>query len=98
MGERNPGLEIAGDPLKEWVHWDSQCDVGSYARLLAGGKWGGGIEIACCSHLKCVNIHVFEPLSRGGFKRIACFNYPSATRTINILYQGACHYEALLLE
>lgn len=60
----NPKLEIAGDTLEEWVRWDSNNSVNEYARRQAVSGWGGGIEMACCSTLKHVNIHVYESMGR----------------------------------
>lgn len=47
----NPDLEIAGDPLKDWVAWDGGGSVSTYTRKMASpnGPWGGGIEMAACS-------------------------------------------------
>eukprot|EP01043_Picozoa_sp_COSAG02_P006954 COSAG02_NODE_204_length_29210_cov_36.596579_2_plen_383_part_00 len=48
---KNPDLEIAGDPLKDWIAWDGGGSVSSYTRKMASpnGPWGGGIEMAACS-------------------------------------------------
>jgi len=101
--QSNPSLEIAGDTLEEWVRWDSNSSVSDYARRMSMSGWGGGIEMAACSLLKGVNVHVYENLYRssrsGGssdFKRISCFDSPNATRTIHVLYQGGVHYDALV--
>ncbi|CAE7257347.1 OTU4 [Symbiodinium sp. CCMP2456] len=96
-----PDLEIAGDTLEEWVRWDSSSSVETYARRQSMSGWGGGIEMACCSHLKNVNIHVYESVSRisSAFKRISCFDAPKQdgfVRTVHVLYQGGLHYDALL--
>lgn len=93
----NPKLEIAGDTLEEWVRWDSNNSVNEYARRQAVSGWGGGIEMACCSTLKHVNIHVYESMGRysAEFKRISCFDNPNADKTIHVLYQGGLHYDAL---
>jgi len=95
--EHNPQLQIAGDSLEDWVKWDANSSVTAYARRMATGGWGGGIEMACCSRLKNVNIHVYEN-KRGGseYKCISCFDSASATRTIHVLYQGGVHYDALI--
>ncbi len=110
----NPNLPIAdpvADPdlLKEWVLWDSGKSVKEYAEGMAIGGWGGGVEIAACSHLFDVNVHVYEvqPGNKGNFLRIACFNAPakprknssggSSNRTLNVLYQGRKHYDALIV-
>eukprot|EP00927_Polykrikos_kofoidii_P041801 TRINITY_DN35652_c0_g1_i3.p1 TRINITY_DN35652_c0_g1~~TRINITY_DN35652_c0_g1_i3.p1 ORF type:complete len:215 (+),score=16.96 TRINITY_DN35652_c0_g1_i3:64-708(+) len=90
----NPALEIAGDTLQEWVRWDAGASIGSYANRMASGGWGGGIEMAVCSHLKGVNVHVYEE-QRAGFKRISCFNVPRARKTIHVLYRGRNHFDAL---
>ena len=67
----------------------------AYAQKMARGGWGGGIEMAACSHLKGVNVHVYEK-SRTGFKRIARFDSGGrGARIVNVLYQGGVHYDAL---
>lgn len=94
--EKNPNLKIAGDELQDWVKWDSNSSVSAYARRMATGGWGGGIEMAACSRLKSVNVHVYESRrSDAGFKRISCFDCPEARKTIHVLYQGGVHYDAL---
>eukprot|EP00667_Euglena_gracilis_P010935 EG_transcript_11154 len=93
--EKNPSLAIADSPMSDWVQWDSQCSVGTYARRMAVSGWGGGIEMAACSRLKEVNVHVYERCP-GGFKRISCFNVPNATKTIHVLYGGGVHFDALV--
>lgn len=95
--QRNPKLEIAGDTLEEWVTWDANTSVGSYAQRMAAGRaWGGGIEIAACALLKKTNIHVYERKA-GEIRRISCFDCPQPTkRLVHILYQGGTHYDALV--
>jgi len=96
--KQNPALQIAGDTLEEWVRWDSNSSVSSYARRMAVSGWGGGIEMACCSLLKKVNVHVYEGMGIGcnsDFKRISCFDSPNAAKTVHVLYQGGVHYDAL---
>ena len=94
----NPDLEIAGDPLKDWVQWDSGKSVAQYARSMASGGWGGGIEMAAFSRLKRVNVHVYERVPRGSaFKRISCFDSSHAKgKTVHVLYCGGIHYDALV--
>lgn len=95
--QQNPRVKISGDTLEEWVKWDANTSVASYCRRIAAGGWGGGIEMAACSLLKRVNVHVYERRRAGGFERIACFDSPTKTdRTIHVLYQGGVHYDALL--
>jgi len=94
--ERNPKVEISGDTLEQWVLWDANTSVSNYARRMAVSGWGGGIEMAVCSLLKKVNVHVYESKA-SGFKRISCFDCPEpAKRTIHVLYQGGVHFDALL--
>jgi len=96
--ERNPQREISGDTLEEWVRWDAKSTVSAYAKRMAVSGWGGGIEMAACSLLKKVNVHVYECRRRGEFERISCFDSPEPTKkTINVLYQGGMHYDALLV-
>lgn len=93
---RNPHLEIAGDSLEEWVRWDANSSPSAYASRMSRGGWGGGLEMAACSLLKKVNVHVYEN-ALGGFKRISRFDCPGkASKTLHVLYQGGVHYDALL--
>jgi hypothetical protein len=94
--EQNSTLKIAGDPLEDWVKWDSSTSVSDYCRRMAVTGWGGGIELAACAHLKKINIHVYEHERAGEFKRVGCFDYPNATRVVHVLYQGGLHYDALV--
>lgn len=97
--EQNPELDIAGDSIEEWVRWDSNSSAFSYARKMASSGWGGGLEMAACSHLKGVDIHVYER-SGAGFKRISCFDCPTRDKSqiVNVLYQGGVHYDALIFD
>jgi len=94
----HPQVEIAGDTLEEWIRWDANASVTSYTRQMAAGGWGGGIEMAACSLLKHINVHVYERRWLGGFKRISCFDSPDQpAKTIHVLYQGGVHYDAIAL-
>lgn len=96
--QRNPQLEISGDTIEEWVRWDARTSVSNYARRMASGGWGGGLEMAACSILKKVNVHVYERRRAGAYERISCFDSPCSTKkTIHVLYQGGVHYDALAL-
>ncbi|CAK0890792.1 unnamed protein product [Prorocentrum cordatum] len=94
--QRHPKAEISGNTLEEWVKWDANSTVQGYGRRMATGSgWGGGIEMAVCSLLKKVNVHVYERRRSGSFERISCFDCPEPTkRTINVIYQGGVHYDA----
>lgn len=94
----NPNLHIADDPLKEWVLWDSGQSVKEYAAAMAVSGWGGGIEIAACSQLYKVNIHIYEADPKSDeYVRISCFNLDSSKtkKTLHLLYHGRNHYDAL---
>jgi hypothetical protein len=93
--ECNSQLEIAGDTLEEWIRWDQNTSSVAYARRMAHSGWGGGIEMAAFSHLHKVNVHVYEHQRTGQFRRISCFNYPTAGRTVHVLYRGRMHFDAL---
>lgn len=94
--ESNPTLTISDSPLKDWVFWDSGSSVASYCRRMAqGGVWGGGIEMAAVSHLKRVNVFVYQGDVSRGFKRISSFEVPHATKAVRVLYGSGVHYDAL---
>jgi len=93
--EKNEDLKIAGDTVSDWIEWDAHSSVNDYARRMSISGWGGGIEMAACSHLKKVNIHVYEEKMQG-YKRISCFDHPMATNTVHVLYRGSMHYDALV--
>jgi hypothetical protein len=53
--------------------------------------------MAACSHLKRVNVHVYERSTMGSYKRISCFDYERGARsTVHVLYCGGVHYDALV--
>ena len=57
----NPTLIIADSPLKDWVLWDSGSNVAAYCRKMSQGSvWGGGIEMAAVSHMKRVDVFVYQ--------------------------------------
>merc|ERR1712217_520236 len=93
---KNPDLEIGDDPLEDWVQYDGGGSVQTYTRRIAAGGWGGGIEMAAFTRMKNGNVDGYEKCP-GGFKRISLFENPRARRTINVLYQGRSHYDALVL-
>jgi len=92
--ERNPGIEVAETPLQDWVKWDSGQSASGYARRMAGGGWGGAIEMAACALLKNCQVHVYERYG-SKFKRISSFG--SRGEPINVLYGGRVHYDALVV-
>lgn len=60
--EEHPDELIADTPVRDWVKWDTDgSSVRSYARRMAVGGWGGGIEMAACARLKRVNVHGEPP-------------------------------------
>lgn len=92
----NPDLEIGDNALKDWVKYDEGSSVSSYIRRMTGNSWGGGIEMAALTRMKNVNVHVYEQCS-GGYQRISSFDNPTAVKTVNVLYQGRMHFDALVL-
>ena len=45
--EKQPDTPIGGEPLREWVRWDSCLPPAAYAAWMRGAdSWGGAIEIA----------------------------------------------------
>jgi len=94
----NPELLIGGNPVKDWVLWDSGLDVKAYAKTMrSGSRWGGAVEIAVCAQLSRVPVHVYERGAKG-FTRISAFDAPGASegnRVVNVHYGGRVHYDAL---
>ncbi len=93
----NPNIKICDTPLKNWIKWDTNSSIIEYARKMYRGSWGGGIEMACVSNIKKVNIHVYQYYPKG-YKRISAFDYPiepEKRKIVRVLYQGRCHYDAL---
>jgi len=57
----------------------------------------GGIEMAACSHLKRVNVHVYQRSTDDSYKRISCFDCKKGARmTVRVLYCGGTHYDAMV--
>jgi hypothetical protein len=94
--EDRPELEIAGNTIEEWVRWDQHCSAQAYARRMAVSGWGGAIEMTCFSLMRGANVHVYESAGGEEFKRISCFNVRHPRKTVHVLYQGRCHYDALV--
>jgi hypothetical protein len=95
----NPDCKISDTPLSDWIKWDSSINCIQYARKMSGSSWGGGIEMAITSHIKKCNVHVYEK-NMFGYKRISAFDYadePEKRHTIRVVYQGSCHYDALIV-
>ena len=93
----NPNIKICDTPLKNWIRWDTNSNIVEYVKKMYRGSWGGGIEMACVSNIKKVNIHVYQYCPKG-YKRISAFDYPiepEKRKIVRVLYQGRCHYDAL---
>ena len=57
----HPNTKISDTPLSSWVKWDSGLSLQKYcSRMASGANWGGGMELAGCSLLHRVNVHVYE--------------------------------------
>eukprot|EP01065_Artemidia_motanka_P046153 TRINITY_DN6929_c0_g1_i1.p1 TRINITY_DN6929_c0_g1~~TRINITY_DN6929_c0_g1_i1.p1 ORF type:complete len:282 (+),score=58.83 TRINITY_DN6929_c0_g1_i1:64-909(+) len=99
--QSHPDDEIAETPIRSWLWWDQRQSPTAYASRMrvSGVTWGGGIELAACSRARHVNVHVWERNRLGpGYRRISCFDCPSGSgRTLNVIYQGGVHYDALCL-
>jgi len=94
----NPDMLIADSALKEWIKRDTGATPSSYAARTAGNQWGGGIEMAALTRLKQVNVHVYEKCRHvEGYRRISAFDYPGASKTVGVLYQGRMHYDAIVI-
>ena len=92
------GRCVERDNAQDWITWDSGLSVKAYAsKMRTGSHWGGAIEMAVLSMVDQVNVHVFE--RRGTkFVRISAFDCngsANATTTINVVYGGGVHYDAL---
>eukprot|EP00434_Breviolum_minutum_P042688 symbB.v1.2.038012.t2/scaffold5779.1/size23665/1 len=75
--------------LEDLLRADSNLSVNEYARRQAKSGWGGGVEMAACSLMMKVDIHVYQVVENSSdFIRISCFDSPNAVKTINVLYQG----------
>lgn len=93
---RNQRVEIAGDTMEEWIKWDARSTVTQYTRRMSVSGWGGGIEMAACSIMYNINVHVYECRRQGEFERISCFDAPKKTgKTIHVLYKGGMHFDAI---
>lgn len=98
----NPEFEITGTTLREWVLWDSNTSLDTYARQLSrGGFWGGAIEMAACAQVYMVDIVVYEEDYYGrGAQRISDFLVDSEASnpprgTVFVMYSGRSHYDAM---
>ena len=81
---------------RQWIEKEAGVGVTSYcSRMRASNDWGGNLEIAACSVLKKVNIHVYRIL-HGELRRTTCVTSPVHTeQTIQVLYTGMSHYDLL---
>merc|ERR1712050_623891 len=98
--KKNPGLSIADTSIKDWIKFECNESVQTYAKRMKRGSWdsdcwGGGIEMAALMCMKKVNVHVYE--KRGEeYKRITAFEINGAQKTVSVLYQGRNHYDAIV--
>ena len=94
----NPDFKVADAPLKDWIKWDTGEDVKTYVRKIAWNRaWGGGIEMAVCSHLANVAIDVYERCGNQ-FRLISSFkrDSPREKSRVSVCYTGRNHYDALI--
>ncbi|CAE7243271.1 plcA [Symbiodinium sp. CCMP2456] len=91
----HPEEEVAGNPISDWILWDSGEDPKAYAlSMREGSRWGGAMEIALCAKLHRVRVDIFERRS-DHFLRIASFGEAEKFEPVRLLYGGRVHYDAL---
>ena len=98
-------VEFNSRQIGEWIRMDSHQSVHDYTNRLRSGLWGGAIEILAYTHLYHANVRVYEKVSgrQNQFSLISSFDsqFPAAPGdvpiTVNIVYQGRVHYDALVL-
>ena len=75
----NPGHELNGSPLSDWIKWDKAMTVPAYCdHMLKPDSWGGAIEEAVIAHLYNINVIVGTVRSDGLFHSHHRFNASSA--------------------
>ena len=95
---RNPGYMISGAKLSDWIFWDAETDVRTYARkMYKEHAWGGGIENAALAQIYgCfVDVYICE---NDEYRRIARFrpnNTQAPLPVLSLVYQGSCHYDSM---
>jgi len=96
--EAHPSEIVAGQALQDWILWESNKSPDVYAASMRKtGEWGGAVEMAVCSHIKAVDIHVYERVA-GGFHRICAFDVKRGRRqgVVSILFRPG-HYDAFVV-
>lgn len=96
--ERSPDEVLAGRPLRDWTLWESGQSCAEYAATMrSNGEWGGPLEMAVCSHMLGVNIHVYQEVPSGGHQRLVAFDVEGkkvgpGTHVVNVAFQPG-HYD-----
>ena len=85
-----------GMKIKDWIQWQTNSTPAQYIRhMRSSSTWGGAMEIAMCTRIYNVDIHVYEAYNQK--KRLAEFVWDE-TRTacvqLHISWTGN-HYEPL---
>mmetsp|Transcript_53800 Transcript_53800/g.128172 ORF Transcript_53800/g.128172 Transcript_53800/m.128172 type:complete len:221 (-) Transcript_53800:46-708(-) len=94
---RHADLEISGTPLRDWILWESELSVAQYvSRMRKSSTWGGAIEMLALANARNLSIRVFQLTDTGEMEEISSFSGPSPSATLDVLYQGGVHYDALL--
>jgi len=110
--QANADEMVSGSSFREYIWWDHKLTVEAYCkRMREGGSlvWGGAIEIAACTRMYNVNVHVFVPENdtrahasdkpdTESFRRIAAFGEAGERPTVAVTYMLRCHYDALVVE
>jgi len=94
--EFNPDATMSGNTVRNWVLWESgQLPEHYAAAMRTSDKWGGPIEMAVCSLIKKVHVHVYLEVDDAGFQRICAFDESgnSATKVVSVAFTPG-HYDA----
>ena len=87
----NPGLEICETPMRDWVKWDSNSSVSTYAKRISRSGWGGGIEMAACSRMKKVSQPLSQCIRGIGWIRLGCLSLNCLFRLLACLLSSSSH-------
>jgi len=98
---------VSGSAFRDYIWWDHGLTVEAYCqKMRKDGVWGGAIEIAACTRMHGVNVHIYVPAQDDrahapdkqkveSFRRIAAFGEDQDKPTVTITYMLRCHYDAL---
>lgn len=105
--EEHADDRVSGSAYRDYIWWDHGLTVEAYChKMRKDGVWGGAIEIAACTQMYGVNVHIYVPEQDDRahapnkqkverFRRIAAFGEDQDKPTVTITYMLRCHYDAL---